>query len=292
MRIDPAGGYCDATFGSGGHSKLILHQLGPEGWLFALDCDPAAERAAANLQGDSRFRFFHGRFSELGDHAGNYGFLGRLDGLLLDLGVSSPQLDDPARGFSFMKDAALDMRMDPTSGGSAADWIQATGEREIASVLRKYGEEPRAAAIARRIVQVRQQERIVSTGQLARLISAIVPARPGRHPATRSFQAIRIHINRELEQLQAVLQQSLQLLAARGRLVVISFHSLEDRLVKQFIRRESGREPLPAGLPLSEARRPAPRLRAVGPPRRPTAAELSSNRRSRSAVLRVAERLG
>jgi len=283
LNVRGDGHYIDATFGRGGHAAAILDRLGPEGRLLAIDKDPEAIRVAERrFAADHRFAVEQGPFSRLETLAEKRGWLGKVDGILLDLGVSSPQLDDAGRGFSFRHEGPLDMRMDPGQGESAAQWLEHASEREIAEVLRNYGEERFSRRIARRIVAVRSQEGpIATTRRLAALIAECVPHRePGKDPATRSFQAIRIHINRELEELGELLPQTLRVLAPGGRLVVISFHSLEDRLVKRFIRAFSGRRRM--GRTLC--------LQAVGGAIRPTEAELRKNPRARSAVLRVAER--
>jgi 16S rRNA (cytosine1402-N4)-methyltransferase len=292
LDIQPQGVYVDGTFGRGGHAGAILAELGTGGRLLALDRDPAAVRSAVTQYGnDPRFEIQQGTFTMLDHLIAQRQLEGKVNGLLLDLGVSSPQLDAPERGFSFSADGPLDMRMDPGAGMSAAQWLAQANESEIANVLRIYGEERFARRIARRIVETRVRQPLRTTRQLAELIAAAVPGRErNRHPATRSFQAIRIYINRELEELQDVLEQVPVVLALRGRLAVISFHSLEDRIVKRFIRREYRGEPLPADLPLAGAAY-QPRLRPVGKAIRPGPAELAANPRARSAVLRVAERL-
>ncbi len=291
LAVRPAGTYLDATFGGGGHAVAILERLGPNGRLLALDQDPAAVAAASGLAKDKRLVLECRPFSEMKIFAREQGVQGRLDGLLLDLGLSSLQLEDASRGFSFMRDGPLDMRMNPSCGASAADFLARASEEDIARVLREYGEERYTRRIARALVSARKQGVLTSTGQLAALVAAAVPRHSGKkHPATKTFQALRIHVNRELEELKQALEQVPGLLAPGGRLAVISFHSLEDRLVKHFIRRESGREPLPSGLPLPEDRRPRPRLLPVGRRQRSGAPELAANRRARSAVLRVAER--
>ncbi len=271
---DPGGTYVDATFGRGGHSKLILERLAASGRLIALDRDPQATAAAAEL-GDRRFHFVHTRFSRLSETLDALG-VPTLNGLLLDLGVSSPQIDEGARGFSWRADAPLDMRMDPSGGRTAADWLATADADELTRVIRDYGEERFAAAIAKAVVARRQAGRpIVSNA--------------AQHPATRTFQAVRIHVNQELEELAVVLEQAVSRLAARGRLVVISFHSLEDRLVKRFIDRHAHPERGLPRLPLRAAELPQPRL--VGIARvQPDAAEVAVNPRCRSAVMRVAER--
>ncbi len=290
LAIRPEGVYVDATFGRGGHSRLILDRLGPRGKLIALDRDPDAVRAGAVLQ-DARLTLVQSAFSRLGAVLDELG-VARVNGILLDIGVSSPQLDDATRGFSFRFDAPLDMRMDPGSGISAADWLATAGEGEISEVIRSYGEERFAKSIARAIVAARQKEAIRSTGQLANLIAATIKRRePGQHPATRSFQAIRIHINRELEELSAVLPQCVDRLEAGGRLAVIAFHSLEDRIVKRFMRDEAMGEQAPARLPIPAAMLKPGRIRLVGRAQHATEQEVAANPRARSAVLRVAERV-
>ena len=292
LAIRPGGRYCDATFGRGGHTASILGALGPDGRVVAIDRDPEAIRAGQRrFAGESRLTLVRGSFGPLEERERAAGIEGELDGVLLDLGVSSPQLDEAARGFSFMQDGPLDMRMDNEAGQSAAQWLAKAGEREIGDVLRELGEERFARRIARAIVAARAVEPIERTGQLATIVAAAVPTRePGKHPATRSFQAIRIHVNRELEQLQAALPQAVRLLAPGGRLCVISFHSLEDRIAKRFIRREEQGDPVYAGLPQvpPHAR---PRLKRVGGAIVAGEAEVASNPRARSAVLRIAERL-
>lgn len=292
LAVLPDGIYIDGTFGRGGHAAAILGRLGPAGRLYAVDKDPDAVRVAQERFGrDARFQIRRGTFAMLGQLAREEGVAGRVSGILLDLGVSSPQLDDAARGFSFLKDGPLDMRMDPDSGLSAAQWLAQADEAEIARVLQEYGEERFARRIARAIVQTRGERPIVTTQQLAELIAQAVPTRERhKNPATRSFQALRIQVNRELQDLEAALEQALDALAIGGRLCVISFHSLEDRIVKRFMRRESRGEMLPPDLPVTGG--PAPgRLRLVGKAVRPGARELEVNPRARSAVLRVAERL-
>ncbi|MFQ5487255.1 MAG: 16S rRNA (cytosine(1402)-N(4))-methyltransferase RsmH [Gammaproteobacteria bacterium] len=292
LAVTACGRYLDATFGRGGHAAAILERLGPEGRLLAMDKDPQAVQAArARFGSDPRFAMVHDSFAALESVVAGRGWSGRLNGVLLDLGVSSPQLDDPRRGFSFRNDGPLDMRMNPAVGESAAQWLAHASEGEIARVLRDYGEERYARRIARAIVRARQESPIVTTARLAALVAAANPAwEQGKDPATRTFQALRIHINRELEELQSGLEQAVRVLAPGGRLVVISFHSLEDRIVKRFIRRAAQGEALPRRLPVTEAARGVT-LRTVGKPRRPAAAEVAVNLRARSAVLRVAERL-
>ena len=293
-----AGGiYVDATFGRGGHSAAILQSIGDSGFLHALDRDPEACAAARErFSGFANFQIHRQNFSDLADFTQQHNLSGQVSGLLLDLGVSSPQFDDATRGFSFSNDGPLDMRMDPDSGESAAQWIARADETEIADVLWTFGEERASRRIARRIVQVRTETPLLRTAQLADLISgAMRGPRQKIHPATRSFQAIRIFINRELEALQKALQASLELLATGGRLAVISFHSLEDRLVKRFMRsggaEGDGDVPTPANpyAATSRGERPAA-FRTIGR-YFATEQERSENPRARSAVLRVAERL-
>ncbi len=292
LNLRANGLYMDGTFGRGGHSRAILECLGEDGRLIAIDKDPQAvamaEQTAAR---DARFQIQRGTFAMLGQIAAKLDVQGKVDGILLDLGVSSPQLDDAARGFSFLQDGPLDMRMDPDQGQSAAEWLAQAEAKDIARVLKVYGEERFAKRIAQAIVRQRQEAPIERTGQLAELIEAAVPKREKhKHPATRSFQAIRIFINQELEDLEAVLPQTIDLLAPGGRLAVISFHSLEDRMVKRFIRREHQGEPLPPGLPVMGFGHQA-RLKPVGKAQRASDAEVDANPRARSAVLRIAERV-
>jgi 16S rRNA (cytosine1402-N4)-methyltransferase len=291
LSIDPNGIYVDGTFGRGGHSRLILSKLGPNGRLFAIDRDPRAIAEAQNIK-DDRFTIVHGRFSEAEDLLKPFGIIGKINGFLLDLGVSSPQLDDPNRGFSFMNDGPLDMRMDPSTGESAAQWLQHAEAEEIARVLHDYGEERFARKIASIIVADREKTPFTSTKQLADMISRVVPIKEKhKHPATRTFQAIRIHINGELNEIADTLELSTNILANHGRLCVISFHSLEDRLVKNFMRRsERGIVP-PRGLPIKEEEILKTRtFKNIGKAIEPSAEEISANPRSRSAVLRIAER--
>jgi 16S rRNA (cytosine1402-N4)-methyltransferase len=292
LAVREAGSYLDATLGRGGHSAAILERLGEAGRLLAVDRDPEAIRAGERrFAGDPRVSIVRGNFAELGRIAVRAGLEAGFDGILLDVGVSSPQLDDPARGFSFMRDGPLDMRMDPDSGVSAAEWLADVAERELVRVLREYGEERHARRIARAIVKSRAEAPIATTGRLAEVIAAAVPGRePGKHPATRSFQAIRIFINEELDALDAALEQSLALLKPGGRLCVISFHSLEDRRVKRFIRRHSEEAEPWRGLPEVPAHA-RPLLRPVGKAVHAAAAEIAANPRARSAVLRAAERV-
>lgn len=288
LAVKAGGRYLDGTFGRGGHARAVLSRLGPDGRLLLMDRDPQAIAAArAAFADDPRVSIRHDNFSALAEWDET---AAGLDGVLLDLGVSSPQLDEAARGFSFMADAPLDMRMDPTRGESAAEFLARADEREIADVLWQFGEERQARRIARAIVADREATPFTRTGQLAALIERIVGRRePGKHPATRSFQALRIHVNGELESLQRGLEAALERLNVGGRLSIISFHSLEDRAVKLFIRDHSGRvQGSRRGPPVAAA--PA-RLAAVGKAQFPTAAEQAANPRSRSAVLRLAEKL-
>lgn len=290
LRIAPTGTYLDATFGRGGHSRAILAQLGAQGRLIALDRDPAALAASQALV-DARLTAIHAPFSRLGAVLDGLGITA-LDGVLFDLGVSSPQLDDPARGMSFRFDAPLDMRMDTTQGETAADFLARADQSEIEEVIRDYGEERFAHALAKAIVAARRRQRISSTGELAALVAQVVRTRePGQHPATRTFQALRIHVNRELEELSLALPQALDRLRPGGRLVVISFHSLEDRLVKRFLRGQAQPPLPPKEVPLTRAALPRPTLRLIGKPVRASAKELAANPRARSALMRVAEKL-
>lgn len=287
LRAD--GVYVDGTFGRGGHSRAILARLGEHGRLIAFDRDPAAITAGEAID-DARLTLVHAPFSEL-EHELEHLGVDRLDGVLLDLGVSSPQLDDGARGMSFRFDAPLDMRMDTSRGQTVAAWLADASVGQITEVLRDYGEERFAYAIAKAIAAARTGGVVATTGQLAAIVEKAVRTRePGQHPATRSFQALRIFINQELEELTQVLPVCVSRLRAGGRLVVISFHSLEDRIVKRFIRDESRPPQLPARLPVRAADLPSPRLQLIGKAVRPTGAEVAANPRARSAVMRVAER--
>jgi 16S rRNA (cytosine1402-N4)-methyltransferase len=288
LAIRADGCYLDATFGRGGHAGEILARLGEEGTLVAFDRDPEAAAAAAVLfHADSRARFVRARFSELLQHVAPES----ADGVLFDLGVSSPQVDEARRGFSFLRDGPLDMRMDPDQGASAADFLAHADEREIAGVIARLGEERHAKRIARAIVAAREPGPIETTGRLAGIVAAAVPGRePGRHPATRTFQALRIHVNDELGEIERALPQAVAALKPRGRLVVISFHSLEDRIVKRFMRAGSREDPAWAGLPEMPAAA-RPRLKLVGRATFADEAEVARNPRARSAVMRVAERL-
>ncbi|HEX7053667.1 MAG TPA: 16S rRNA (cytosine(1402)-N(4))-methyltransferase RsmH [Burkholderiales bacterium] len=285
LAVRPEGLYVDGTFGRGGHSRAILARLGAAGRLIALDRDPEAERAAQAI-GDPRFSFVRADFSSLSRVLGE-----RLaDGMLFDLGVSSPQLENPERGFSFRRDGPLDMRMDPTRGVSAAEWLAVAEEQQIREVIRDYGEERFAKQIAAAIVAARRREPLERTRQLADLVAKAVRTRePGQDPATRTFQALRIHVNRELEEVSLMLPQAAAHLARGGRLAVISFHSLEDRIVKRFLQAHARRN-VPRGVPLREAEIAEPPLRLVGRAVRASETETRRNPRARSAILRVAER--
>ena len=292
LNLHDDGLYVDGTFGRGGHSLAILKRLGPTGRLLAIDRDPQAIATAADaLKSDPRFELVQGEFSELKEYAIKRNLLGKVDGLLLDLGVSSPQLDEAERGFSFQSDGPLDMRMDPTTGSSAADWLANVKERELRKVLFDFGEERFAARIARAIVAARSLQPIRRTAELAKIVSEAVPSfGQRRHPATKTFQAIRIRINDELQQLESALRASTDLLRPGGRLCVISFHSLEDRRVKRFIR-DASREPAPwRGLPeIPQEHRPP--FKIIGKMIGATDEEIGLNVRARSARLRVAERI-
>ena len=292
LALRPEGIYVDATFGRGGHSRLILEGLATAGRLLGIDRDPEAVAAArGSFGGDGRFAIERARFDALAELVSARGWSGRVDGVLMDLGVSSPQLDDPERGFSFLRDGPLDMRMDPDHGVSAARWLARAEADEIARVLKEYGEERYARRIARAIVRERGEAPIETTRRLAEVVAAANPAwEKGKHPATRAFQAIRIQVNGELEALAAALDQAVEVLAPGGRLVVISFHSLEDRMVKRFIRRQCKGAELPPGLPVTVDQMGGT-LRGIGKAVRAGDEEVAANPRSRSAVMRVAERL-
>ena len=289
LNIRSNGTYVDCTYGRGGHSRLILEKLGTGGRLIALDRDPEAIGAAKALR-DPRFMAMRSPFSRVRDVLQELGVAG-VDGMLLDLGVSSPQLDDGRRGFSFRSDAPLDMRMGPDHGLSAADWLATAEESEIREVIRNHGEERFAKQIAAAVVAARARGPVDTTRKLAALVADAVPTRePRQNPATRTFQALRIHVNQELEELAVVLPQCVALLGAGGRLVVISFHSLEDRIVKRFLRTQSQADALPARLPVRARDLPQPRMRLIGRAARASDRETAANPRARSAVMRVAER--
>ena len=291
LQVQPDGVYVDGTFGRGGHSRLILSQLGKDGRLVVFDKDPQAIAVAQELaRQDARVLVVHEGFSALKRSLQQLG-ISRINGALFDLGISSPQIDDAGRGFSFRFDAPLDMRMDTTRGQSAAQWLAVAEEQDIHEVIKNYGEERFSRQIARTIVAQREQSPITTTGQLARLVAQVVRTRErGQDPATRTFQAIRIFINRELEEITVVLPQVMECLVAGGRMAVISFHSLEDRIVKRFMQQHSKPAPLPRWAVVKEAEREQPPLRLIGKAQKPAPAEIEVNPRARSAVLRVAER--
>ena len=291
LQVKQDGIYVDGTFGRGGHSRLILEKLGTQGRLIALDKDPSAV-AAGQVISDSRFKIVHSGFAHLREILSSLS-VEQVDGVLLDLGVSSPQLDDEQRGFSFRFDSPLDMRMDTSSGQTAAEWLTEVEESLLGEVIRDYGEERFAKQIARSIVAARQEQPVVTTRQLSEIIAKTVRTRePGKNPATRTFQAIRIYLNQELEEIARVLPQCVDCLKPEGRIVVISFHSLEDRIVKRFMRDMAQGDKLPRNLPIRAAEIPKGRLRLVGKAVRATPQELEANPRARSAVMRVAERMG
>lgn len=291
LQVKDDGVYVDATYGRGGHAREILKRLGGRGRLLLFDRDPqACEDARRHFTQDTRAEIHEGSFSTLGTTLKSLHLMGRISGILFDLGVSSPQLDDPQRGFSFRSEGPLDMRMNPRHGESAAEWVNRAEEGEIARILRDYGEERFARRIARAILRERSIEPIATTRRLAEIVARAVPVREkNKDPATRTFQAVRIHVNRELEELSQALPQAVETLAAGGRLVVISFHSLEDRVVKRFMRTEEKGSPLPPDLPVRHDAFRA-RLKIVGKAMKASAQEADRNPRSRSAVLRVAER--
>jgi len=285
------GSYVDCTYGRGGHSQEIVNRMNNRGRLMVIDKDKSAiADAKSRFKDDDRVVVVHGSFSRLADYVKDHDML-PLDGILMDLGVSSPQLDDPLRGFSFMKDGPLDMRMDQTVGDSASNWLAIAGEDEITDVLRRYGEEKFARRIARKIVSIRQDKKIETTSSLVEIIESAVPKREkNKHPATRTFQAVRIHVNQELKSLEDCLQDVVDLLVSGGRLVIISFHSLEDRIVKRFIRRMEKEDDYPDRFPI-RADEIEHQLKLVGKPIRPGDEEVRSNRRARSSIMRVAEKL-
>lgn len=293
LAVREDGIYVDGTFGRGGHSRLILSRLGSQGRLIVFDKDPQAIEAAQKLAGqDGRVTVVHDGFSSFQTTLDKLG-IEEIDGALFDLGISSPQIDDGARGFSFRFDAPLDMRMDPTRGMSAAEWIATASEQDLHEVIKNYGEERFSRQIARAIVAQRTESPIDTTRKLAQLVAQNVRTRErGQDPATRTFQAVRIFINRELEEVGAVLPQVMSRLKQGGRLAVIAFHSLEDRIVKQFVKKYSQHPPLPRWAAVKEADLPLPPLKAVGKAIKPGVEETASNPRARSAVLRVAERTG
>lgn len=292
LAIQPHGIYIDGTFGRGGHAGAILQLLGPDGQLLAMDKDPQAVLAARQMyESDPRFTIEHGSFVQLKQHVSARGWLGKVDGILLDLGVSSPQLDDASRGFSFKHDGALDMRMNPQAGVSAAQWIREVSERDLAAVFKEYGEERYAKRIARAVIKARDAQAITGTKQLADIIAKAHPNwEKGKDPATRCFQAIRIYLNNELGELQSALPLTIECLKSGGRLAVISFHSLEDRIVKRFMREQARGDDFPPDLPIPQSQL-NPRLRVIGKAIRPGADEIEQNPRSRSSVLRIAEKV-
>ena len=291
----PGGRYVDCTFGRGGHSRAILDRIGPEGRMLAMDRDPQAVTAARELAGsDPRISVHHARFGDVVACVRAAGLTGCVDAVTMDLGVSSPQLDQPHRGFSIVNDGPLDMRMDPGAGVSAAEWLASASEREIERVLREFGEERAARRIARAVVAERRRGApIASTRKLAAIVASAMRGRGGRarvHPATRTFQAIRVHVNEELAELERGLAAMPEVLAPGGRLVVLTFHSLEDRIVKRFMRGDGAASARLRHLPVAGAPRPAGVMTPLMPARRPTRGEIAANPRARSAVLRVAER--
>jgi len=295
LAVKEDGVYIDATFGRGGHSAEIIKQLGSDGRLLLIDKDPLAIAHARSIyKKDKRVLVWQGSFRDFPEALQEKG-LGEADGILLDLGVSSPQLDDASRGFSFMRDGDLDMRMNPDEGISAAEWIANASADEIADVIYQYGEDRMSRRIARTIVEKRAETPISTTLQLAEIIASSIPMRlqkkePGKHPATRSFQAIRIFINGELEDLNSCLDNSMEYLAVKGRLVVISFHSLEDRIVKRFFRANSRALSMPRGLPVMDSQLSIPPFKLIGKAIKPTREEVVENVRSRSAIMRIGER--
>jgi 16S rRNA (cytosine1402-N4)-methyltransferase len=292
LAIKPNGIYVDATFGRGGHSTAILNQLNQSGHLYTIDKDPEAISYAKNQFGsDPRFSIDHGSFAQIKEFLEKNKVFGKVDGILMDLGVSSPQLDNPERGFSFMREGKLDMRMDSSSGVDAATWIANVSEVELARVLWEYGEERFSRRIAKAIVTARQLAPITTTTALAEIIKTAHPAwQKGKNPATQSFQAIRIAINHELDDLEQGLKQSFDALTTGGRLLVISFHSLEDRLVKHFMQEKEKGIEVPRGLPIKQEVM-KPKMKRFGRAIKPSAQEIDSNPRARSAVLRIAEKL-
>lgn len=294
LAVRADGCYLDGTFGRGGHSRLILERLGLDGRMLGFDKDPLAIATGNELAAeDGRFVVVQRSFAELGEEAAVRGLVGKVNGVLLDLGVSSPQLDDAERGFSFLNDGPLDMRMDPARGVSAAQWIASASEEEIARVFKEYGEERFARRMARAVVLRRAEQPFERTADLAQVLTVANPAwEKGKNPATRAFQGLRIYINNELGDLQRGLDAALETLEVGGRLVVISFHSLEDRIVKQFMRKHAKgeRDEYPRDLPIIP-KAFEPRLKLIGKPQFASEAELKANPRSRSAVMRVAEKM-
>ena len=292
LSICEGGCYVDATFGRGGHSRLILENLGAKGSLIIFDKDPEAIEVATQIrEKDERLQIAHAPFGEIEMQLTARGLNDGVDGILFDLGVSSPQLDNAERGFSFLRDGPLDMRMNPEMGQSAEQWINSAGESEIADVLYQYGEERHSRRMARRVILERAEKRITRTGELAEMIKEANPAwERDKHPATRAFQGIRIFINDELGELERGLEQALKMLKVGGRLVVISFHSLEDRMVKRFIAKQAKGDSYPRGLPIQQDML-SPKLKPIGKRIKASALEVDRNARSRSAVMRVAEKI-
>lgn len=290
LEVKPSGTYIDCTFGRGGHSRKILEKLGDGGRLFAIDRDMAAYQTGRGIS-NAKFQMEHLHFSQINALVEKYAITS-IDGILLDLGISSPQVDEGERGFSFQLDGPLDMRMDQTRGETVAELLTKISEKELGEVVKEYGEERFAKQVARAIIKERSDGRPISTTrQLAKVVANAIPkVEPGKNPATRTFQALRIFINQELEELSLVLPKCLELLAPKGRLVVISFHSLEDRIVKQFIRNEENCDDLPTNFPIRAADLPQPRLVGIGRAVKPSRDEVDANPRARSAVMRTAER--
>lgn len=293
LALKPDGVYVDATFGRGGHSAAILAQLGPEGRLIAFDRDPQAIAAAERFADDTRFSIIHAAFADMQTCLAEEFDIHKVDGVLMDLGVSSPQLDQAERGFSFLRDGPLDMRMDTTKGQSAAQWLTYADEQDIAQVIKEFGEEKFGKRIAHAIVNTRKETPLTSTLQLAQIISDAMPVKDKhKHPATRAFQGIRIYINSELDQLRDGLKAATQMLKPQGRLSIISFHSLEDRLVKRFMKDQAKGKAAPRNMPITQAEIDADKvLKLIGKAHKAGESELDENVRSRSAVLRVAEKL-
>lgn len=293
LAVTPAGCYVDGTYGRGGHTRAILAQLGAQGRVLAIDKDQSAvAHAQQEWRDEPRLKVVQGSFARLREFISQQGMLGRVAGILLDLGVSSPQLEDPTRGFSFQLDGPLDMRMDQSTRMSAALFLAEATEQQLIDVLRDYGEERFARRIARAILKARDETPITRTLQLAEIVAAAVPKRePHKNPATRTFQALRMHVNAELPDLITALSQAVECLMPGGRLVVISFHSLEDRIVKEFMRGQKLSEILPREIPILEDKELKP-MRPVGKAIRASEEEVAHNPRSRSAILRVAEKIG
>nr|WP_136250333.1 16S rRNA (cytosine(1402)-N(4))-methyltransferase RsmH [Ningiella ruwaisensis] len=293
LNINPDGIYIDATFGRGGHSRAILQRLSDKGRLIAFDRDVSAIKAAEFLQSDKRFSIHHRPFAEIEELITRLGLKGFIDGVLMDIGVSSPQLDEAARGFSFMHDGPLDMRMDTTQGQTAAQWLNSASLEDITFVLKEYGEEKFGKRIAHAVVEQREIKPLESTKEFAKLIDKAVPVKDKhKHPATRAFQGVRIFINAELDQLEQGLEGATEVLKSQGRLSVISFHSLEDRMVKRFIKTKSQGKQAPKHLPLTQTELDEGKvLKAIGKAIKPSAQEIEQNKRARSSVLRVAQKL-